>query len=224
MPDAPFENTLAIARSHLGESWAAQNWAGAGDKQWCSAFAAQVFKESGYGAILEGCENIYWVPTLFDHGRNQGLNANTQDGVPPVGSLVSIGDQGHVMIVSEVLDGGQVKVIHGNYSGRVQETIFSVSELDPEYVSGTKIVAKVTPHAAVVSDKSEIQTKGMPALQPLSPPKEYTGMAGLLKEIEALREKHRSKIHLTDSDLAPKPPAPHVIHMSSVPSGASIGG
>jgi hypothetical protein len=132
---------VAIAESQLGqteqppgsnESPAIAMYRGATagaipGEPWCAYFASWVARQAGE-PIGEGGQGAGAVSTLWSWAQGAGRAIPNGPGVvPKPGDLIVFGDE-HVGIVRDVLPGGQIQTIEGNYENKVAANVRSPTE------------------------------------------------------------------------------------------------
>ncbi len=183
MTTSPFQNVVDSLKKHIGEASAPNS---------CANFVTTGLSQAGLGAALAGCENVNYVPTLFSYGEKERLTSTTAQGVPPVGSLVSVDKRGHVMMVSEVLPDGRIKIIEGNWSHKVGERTLSLSEIDPVYISADKMRQKLIDKGVPLPklDPSVVNQQTAAVASEMTTPDPATGKPPSLTEIY---DKHKDE-------------------------------
>jgi hypothetical protein len=138
---SPGARIVAIAESQLGqteqppgsnESPAIAQYRGATagaipGAPWCAYFASWVAREAGEPIGAQG-QGAGAVSEVWSWAQSNGRAiANGPGVVPQPGDLIVFGDE-HVGIVRDVLPGGQIQTIEGNYENKVAANVRSPTE------------------------------------------------------------------------------------------------
>jgi hypothetical protein len=94
---------------------------------WCAYFASWVARQAGE-PIGEGGQGAGAVAGVWSWAQSTGRAIPNGPGVvPQPGDLIVFGDE-HVGIVRDVLPGGQIQTIEGNYENKVAANVRSPTE------------------------------------------------------------------------------------------------
>lgn len=190
MTESIFKKTIDAAKSHIGQG--REQALGSKGPAWCSEFLGDMFKKGGLKDILAGCENVAAVKSVLSFGEKEQLNSKiSKDHPPAIGSLVTIKNQGHIMMVTEVLPDNKVKIIEGNWSKKVGERVVSLSQLDQTYMDGDKMQQKLVKKGVVLpsSDPAVVNSKTAEVASAMTTNDPATGQPASLTSIYDQQQK-----------------------------------